>query len=195
MEILKINQKNQNKILKVAADYIRDRKVVVFPTDTIYGMLCAATMKNSVDKIFKIKNRSRQKFFPVFVRDIKTAKDLSKISREKESLLKKSWPGKVTFVLERKSSRIYGIDRKTIALRIPNYKPLNLLLKKLDIPLIQTSANISGKKTPQSAKEIIRQFKNKKQKPDLIIDASKLPQSKPSTIIDLTVSPPKILRP
>ena len=89
--------------------------------------------------------------------------------------------------------RLFG-SKKTIGLRIPNYKLINILLKELNKPLTGTSANISGKPASTKIKEVLKQFENKKHQPDLIIDAGNLPKSLPSTIIDLTKQPPKILR-
>lgn len=198
MITIKLNLKNKKEVLKISKDYIKNGKIVVFPTDTVYGIICDATNKKAVAKIFKIKKRQLQKHLPVFVKNIEMAKNFAKINKKQEKFLKKVWPGKITVILEkkqRKKTKIHGTAPKTIALRIPNYGPLNLLLKNIDTPLSQTSTNISGKEPLQNAKEIIKEFQKEKYKPDLIIDTKKLPKSKPSTIIDLTASPPRILRP
>lgn len=194
MKIVKLNQKNHKKIIKLATDYIKAGKVVIFPTDTVYGILCDAKNKKAVNKVFKIKKRSKQKFFPVFVKDIKMAKSIAKINKEKEDFLRKCWPGKTTVVLEKKPFKIYGVNEKTIALRVPNYELLNLLLKKTNLFLVQTSANITGRKTPKNANGIMKDFREKKLKPDLIIDDGGILGNKPSTLIDLTTFPYKILR-
>lgn len=208
MEIIQLNNKNRTRVLKKTVKYIKDGKIVVFPTDTVYGIICDATNKKATNLIFKIKKRPYKKFFPVFVKDIKMAKKIAEIDEIQERFLKKFWPGKITVILKRKSQKkvgistktskllkIYGVNKKTIALRVPNYKSLNLLLKKINTPLVQTSANISGKKTPKSAKEIMKIFKNKKFQPHFVIDAGRLKNAKQSKLIDLTLSPPKILRP
>ena len=173
-------------------------KVVIGPTDTVYGLIADATNKKAVDKVFEIKKRSKNKALPIFVKDFKMAKKLAEINREQEKFLKKVWPGKVTAVLERKTKkinrRIYGVDKKTIALRIPNYKLILDLLRKINRPLTGTSANISDKTIFSNIKNILRQFKDKKSQPDLIIDVGNLRKSKPSVVIDLTKKPPKILR-
>ena len=84
--------------------------------------------------------------------------------------------------------------KDTVALRIPKYGLVNELLKKTNLPLTGTSANLSGKPPSTKIKEVIRQFKNQKHQPDLIINLGNLRKSKPSTILDLRVFPPKILR-
>ena len=83
---------------------------------------------------------------------------------------------------------------KTIALRIPNYKTIRYLLTAIGLPLTGTSANISGKPASTKIKEVIKQLKDEKYQPDLIVDAGNLPKSLPSTIIDLVGPKIKILR-
>ena len=171
-------------------------EVVVCPTDTVYGLLADATNEKAVKKLLKIKKRRAQKPIPIFVKDIKMAKKLALINKNQENFLKKVWPGKVTIVLKRmgKLPRILFGNKKTIGLRIPDYKIINQLLLIINRPLTGTSANISGKPPSTKIKEVISQFKNQKYLPDLIIDAGNLPKSKPSIVLDLTISPPKILR-
>lgn len=79
------------------------------------------------------------------------------------------------------------MNKKTIGIRIPDYKLLNILLLKVKFPLTGTSANISGTPASGNIRKILSQFKNKKHKPDLVIDDGNLPKSKPSTVLDLTI--------
>ena len=197
MKIVKITKKNFQEIVKITTKLIKKGKIIICPADTVYGLLCDATNKKAVEKLFKIKKREIKKPIPVFVKNIKISKNLAKINKKQEKFLRKIWPGRVTVVFKRKKSRIklYGVDKKTIALRIPNYRLVNTLLKNLNRPLSGTSANISGKPASTEIREVLRQFKNRKYQPDLVISAGDLPKSKPSTVLDLTISPPKILRP
>ncbi|PIP23189.1 MAG: threonylcarbamoyl-AMP synthase [Candidatus Nealsonbacteria bacterium CG_4_10_14_0_2_um_filter_38_17] len=195
MEILKLTRKNRKSSVKIIARLIKEGKIVVCPTDTVYGLLCDATSKKAIDRLFKIKKREKGKFFPIFVKDLKTAKALANIESRQEKILKKFWPGKLTAVLKRnRKLKIYGLDKKTIALRIPKHKLIKELLVKSNLSLTGTSGNISGQPTSTKIKDIIRQFKNQKFQPDLIIDAGNLPKSLPSTIIDLTGREIKTLR-
>lgn len=182
MDFLKVSKSALNK----AKEKINKGNIVVFPTDTVYGFLADAENKKAVGKIYKIKKRSKLKPLAVFVKDIKMAKELAEISKEQEKILKNKWPGKYTFVLNRKDGK------GTIALRIPKYKLLNDLLKKINKPLAQTSVNISGKETLFKTEDIKEQFK--KQKDLLFFDAGNLPKRKSSAIIDLTNGKSKILR-
>jgi len=209
MQIIKFNPQkiNQDKLNSII-NSLKQGKVILFPTDTVYGFLADATNEKAVEKIFKIKKRPLEKPLSLFAKDIKIVKKIAKINSQQEKFLKIIWPtssifketetgkGKVTAILERKKTKrkIYGIKEDTIAIRIPHYKPLNLLLNQIDFPLVQTSANISGKSASGKIKEIIKEFKNQKDQPDLVVDAGNLPYNKPSIIIDLTILPPKILR-
>jgi len=193
MEIIKFDSKN----LKIIIRKIKEGKVLVFPTDTVYGLICDATNKKAVKRLFRIKKRHSKNPIPLFVKDTETAKKIAKINRLQEDFLKNIWPGGITVVLERKKTKtkLYGINRKTVALRIPNFKAINLLLKKINIPLAESSANISGRVISNNLKRVLNQFKNQRNQPDLVVDAGNLPKNKPSTVLDLTIFPPKILRP
>jgi len=191
MERLKVSPKNLDEILKKAMKVIRQGGVIVCPTDTVYGLIADAKNKKAVKKIFKIKKRKEEKPIPIFVRDLKMAKSLVLINKFQEKLLKKVWPGKITVILKAKrlAKKIFPksiiSSENKIGLRIPNYKIINRLLRILNRPLTGTSANISGKPPSTKIKEILKQFKNQKYKPDLILDAGNLKLSLSSTIIDL----------
>lgn len=197
MEIIKLSQRAVNE----AVNCIKNGEVVIFPTDTVYGFLADASNRKAVDKIYKIKKRPRSKPLAVFVRDLKMAKQLAEISKEQEKILKKYWftrrslgeggPGAYTFVLKSKIKNPLITKNKTIALRIPKYKFLQNLLKKINKPLAQTSVNISGKPTLQKSEDIIKEFGKLN---ILFIDAGNLKNTKPSKIIDLTEKNKKVLR-
>lgn len=195
MEILKINSEN---VIKKAASLISEGKVLVSPTDTVYGLLADAGNQKAVKKLLKIKRREKGKPIPIFVQNIAMAKKLAEISETQQGFLKKVWPGKVTVVLRRKKNcglpKILFDDKKTIGLRIPNYKIINQLLLITSRPLTGTSANISRSPASTRIKDIIKQFQDKKFQPDLILNAGNLKPSRPSKVIDLTAVKPKIIR-
>jgi len=184
--------------LNTIAKELKKGKVIICPTDTVYGLIADANNKKAVERILKIKKRPKNKALPIFVRDLKMAKELAEIDKNQEKFLKSVWPGKITVVLKRKAKsekrKIYGVEKETIALRVPSYKLVLDLLKKTNKPLTGTSANISNQAASGDIKEVLKQFEDQKLRPDLIIDAGNLPKSKPSIVIDLTEEPPKILR-
>ncbi len=188
MEVLK---KSSGAINKAAA-VLKNGGVVICPTDTVYGFLADATNKKAVEKIYKIKRRPKLKPLPVFVSNVTMAKELAEINEQQTKTARKFWPGKFTFILKVQknidlgglSSLVEGRDG-TIALRIPKYKFLNSLLKKINRPLAQTSVNISNNPSLTNIEDIINQF-GKNKLVDLIIDGGNLKKSQPSKIIDLT---------
>ena len=197
MEIVKLGQKAASR----AAKAIKEGIVVVFPTDTVYGFLADAFNKKAVNKIFKIKKRPRSKPLAVFVKDLKMAKKLAYIDEpasakgygeaKQEKILKKYWPGKFTFILKARKIETRSLlnltlgKGGTIALRIPKYKFLNDLLKKINRPLAQTSVNISGKPALSKISDI-KEFIGRSDLPILVIDGGDLKKSKLSRIIDFT---------
>ena len=176
--------KQSSKITNEVILFLKKGGVVVCSTDTVYGFLADASNKKAVEKIYKIKKRPKSKPLPIFVKDIKMAKELAFINEKQAKVLQKFWPGKYTFVLNRKlDTKLYGVSKNTIAVRIPKYNFLNNLLKKINQPLSQTSVNFSGKVSLSSISDIIKQF-NKQN--ILIVNAGDIKKGKPSKIIDLT---------
>ena len=195
MEILRLEREKLSELLVIVARDLKKGKVVAIPTDTIYGLIADASNEKAVMKIFKIKKRPESKVLPIFVKDIKMAKQFAKINKRQENFLKKYWPGKVTVVLERKGrKKIYGVDKKTIGLRVPDSKIIKAIISKIKKPLVQTSVNISGQPSINDPKKISEIFSGKKFKPDLIINNGPIKEGLQSTLVDLTGEEFKILR-
>lgn len=188
--------KSFQKIIKEATTAIKRGEAVVCPTDTVYGLICDVTSGPAIKLLFKIKKRPPKKPIPVFVKDIKMAKNLALINKKQERFLKRVWPGKITVVLKAQKALPGGVvsSDNTIGLRIPDHKLVSILLKKTKVPLSGTSANISGKPATTKIAKVISQLKKEKVQPNLIIDAGNLEPAKPSTVVDLTKSRLKILR-
>ncbi|HZX50015.1 MAG TPA: L-threonylcarbamoyladenylate synthase [Candidatus Paceibacterota bacterium] len=178
-----------------ATEMIKKGKVVVCPTDTVYGLVADATNEKAVKRIFQIKGRGKGKALPVFVKNVAMAKKFARVSKEQEEFLRKVWPGKVTVVFQSKHvlPKALEMDGK-VALRIPKHELVAALLKKLNRPLTGTSANVSGQPSCSSATEVNVQFARRKHQPDLVVDEGKLPKSKPSKIVDITGEKMRILR-
>lgn len=185
-------------VVEKAVRYLERGQVVMCPTDTVYGLLADATNNKAVEKIFEIKKRDRKKAIPIFVNDINMAKKLAVMDKNLEEFLEEIWPGKITVALKRKKScglsKILFGRKKTIGLRIPDYKLVREILKKMDKPLTGTSANISGRASSTKIREILKQFEEEELKPDLILNAGSLPKSFPSTVVDFSTKKPKIVR-
>lgn len=156
-----------------AAEIIKKGGVVIYPTDTVYGLGANALDEKAIKKIFEIKGRDFKKPISVIVKDLEMAKKVANFSKDTEKILKKILPGPITVILYKKKilpDILTGGSNK-VGLRIPDCKFTKALMEKLDFPITTTSANISGK--PAFAKASA---------------------GKPSTVIDLTGLKPKILR-
>jgi len=192
MEIIKEKDVKLGCLVKI----LKKGSILVVPTDTVYGIICDAKNKEAIDKIFKIKKRNRKKPISIFVKDIKMAKKLAVINKTQGKFLKKAWPGKTIIVLKAREKFPKGIVSQwgKIGLRMPNYKLLSKILKEFKKPLAQTSANITGEFTPTTIKDISKQFEENIYQLDVLVDVGKL-SGEPSTVIDLTQSLPRVLRP
>ncbi len=191
MKITKIKidlEKLGKTIIQKAVEVIKSGKVIIAPTDTVYGLITDAKNEDAVRKIFEIKNRVFTKPIGVFVGDIQMAKKYVKIKKEQENLLQST----DTFILPIKKKLPF--QKNTLGIRIPKSDLILAIIRVLNFPLAQTSANISGGFSTNNIKEIIKIFKNQKIQPDLILDAGILPERKASKVIDLTGGRPRILR-
>ncbi len=197
MEVAKIDLKNPDqKIINQAVEVLKKGGTVVYPTDTAYGLGALAFDQKAIGKIFQIKKRDRSKPISVIVSGIAMADKLVYISSQGRILMEKFLPGPVTFIFPKKECvpNILTAGKKTLGIRIPKDKITLQLARKLELPYTTTSANLSSKDALYSAYDIINQFKNKKIKPDLILNAGKLKRESLSTVMDLSINPPKILR-
>jgi L-threonylcarbamoyladenylate synthase len=195
MEIISLTSKNFQNIVEYTARVIKKGGVVAVPTDTVYGIIADATNECAVKKIFSLKKRPPDKALPIFVKNIAMAKKIAAISAEQQKKIEELWPGKITSVFKSANGiKIFGIEKETIALRIPFYPFINSLLETLNIPLAETSANISGLPASTRIDDILAQFKGQNYQPDLVINAGDLSESKPSTIINMVHPEIKTIR-
>ena len=192
--VLRINpEKPENNILTIASSMLKFGEVIVFPTDTVYGLGANPFNEMSVLKVYEIKGREFNKPLPILVSDVNTALKLGVFDERALKLARKFWPGSLTIVVRRKigiaSLTLGGQDK--IALRMPNHNVALKLAKSLGGAIVGTSANISGFKAAKTASEAKKMLENKVR---LILDAGPSSKKIPSTIVDVTVKPFKIIR-
>ena len=173
---------------------LRDDGVIVYPTDTFYGLGGNCFSQKALQRIFKIKRRSGLKGLPVLVSDKKMA--IALISEHPpvfDALSARFWPGPLTFILKAAPhlpGRLVGPAR-TIGIRFPAVAWLQALIREAGFPIIATSANISGRSETASPGEAARRFH---EKVDLIVDGGPTPGGLPSTVVDLTGEKPVLIR-
>ncbi len=195
MEVIALNDAPYVPALMRAISVSQAGGVIVAPTDTVYGLLCNGTDEAAVRKMFAIKHRPQEKAFPIFVRDIAMARQYAYISDAKAKFLAEVWPGAVTAVFHHKEKLPEALTggRDTIGIRIPNHPFIAALLEKLDMPLAQTSANISDGAPAKTAAEAAAYFEKNPDQPDVVVDGGSV-SGISSTVVDCTGASPLILR-
>ena len=181
--------------LKYAADVIKGGGLVAFPTETVYGLGANALNDTAVGNIFVAKGRPSDNPLIVHIADKNMVSRLvSDIPIKAAMLMDKLWPGPLTMVMNKSGvvPQIVTAGLNTVAVRMPSHPVALLLIRLSGLPIAAPSANISGKPSPTSAKHVIDDLSGRA---DVIIDAGDSNVGLESTVLDLTVTPPMILRP
>lgn len=174
-----------------AAKAVKEGRLVVFPTDTVYGLGCDPFNVPAVERLVRTKG-GRDKPFPILAQSISDVERIAELSGEARTFAEKYWPGPLTLVLRRKNlPDTVTRGSATVGVRIPNHVVALMLLRLAGGLLIGTSANKSGVPPPSSALEAYAQLKGEV---DLILDGGSTGSGNPSTILELTGNKPKILR-
>lgn len=193
MRIIKINPYIPNiDAIEKAVSTLKKGGILIYPTDTCYGIGADISNKFAFDKIYKIKKRTKSKPVSVIVPNIKYISNLAIVENKHKYFLEKYLPGPVTFILLTLDENLFPFS--SIGIRIPSYKTTELISKKFDYPYITTSANISNYPPAYEINDFINQLNSSDIKPDLILDAGKLAKDNLSTVVDITTGNPKILR-
>lgn len=168
--------------------------VIVYPTDTFYGLGANCLSQRALQRIFKIKKRPGSKGLPVLVSDLEMATSLAaEVPPVFQALASRFWPGPLTLVLRAASHLPFELagPGRTIGIRLPAVVWIQELIRVTGRPLVTTSANLSGQGEIESAEEVKSVFAGKV---DLILDGGKTPGGKPSTVVDLTGRKPVLIR-
>jgi len=185
----------QRDAITRAAKILQGGGLVAFPTETVYGLGAHALNSQAVRKIFIAKERPDWDPLIVHVRDLHMARPLMKrLSAQFEMLTSRFWPGALTLVVE-KAEQVPGevtAHRPTVALRMPWHPVAAALLAAANLPVAAPSANRFGRPSATRAKHVADDLGDRV---DLILDAGPTPIGVESTVLDLTRSPPAILRP
>lgn len=168
--------------------------IVVFPTETVYGIAGSALSKLAIDKIYKAKNRPREKAINIMVAKKSDINKYAVIkSKIEQNIIDTYMPGPLTLILEKKDNfgRGFTLSDNTIGIRIPDNEIAQAILERLDYPIIAPSANISGKESGVDANEIKDDFYNSV---DIIIDGGRIENAEASTIVKVENEKVVVLR-
>ncbi|MEM2093938.1 MAG: L-threonylcarbamoyladenylate synthase [Candidatus Bathyarchaeia archaeon] len=174
-----------------ATEVVSRGGVIVYPTDTVYGLGADALDAHAVLKVFQVKRRPLELPLPVAVDGHQMAERLAVVTKDARRLMDNFWPGPLTIVLYKKDivPDVVTGGKSKVAVRAPNHQiPLRIIVRT-GLPLTSTSANIHRKPSIMSAQEARAQLEGV----DLIIDGGRA-TGIPSTVIDMTQETPRILR-
>jgi L-threonylcarbamoyladenylate synthase len=183
-------------VLDQAAHMIRGGRMVVSAADTIYTVNINATDIAAISKLFRLKGRSPNKPLHVVVSSLEMAERYVELNDQARTLAQQFLPGPLTLVLPRKPTipdlLVGGLP--TLGIRIPNNKISLILAAKADIPYTTTGANLTDGGDVYTVEDVFTQFGSGMEQIDLVLDQGPLIPRSPSTLIDLTQTPPTILR-
>jgi L-threonylcarbamoyladenylate synthase len=169
--------------------------LLLFPTETVYGLGARADREESVQRIFQAKSRSAAVALPVLVGSRQQVRRVvAKWPPAAEALAQAFWPGPLTIVVSRGAglSPLVTAGKDTVGVRMPDYPPLLAWLAACDFPLATTSANLSGEPAAAQVAELAPDLLAAV---ELLLDGGPCPGGVPSTVVDASSSPPRLLRP
>jgi len=179
--------------LQAAVHVLREGGLVCFPTDTVYGIGAAAGDDAAVRRLFAVKGRPPDKALPLLLAEPGDASRVAELTPLGKTLASRFWPGALTIVMRRspsyRSLALAGGD--TVALRVPNHELVRRMVRDLGGPVTGTSANRAGAPAPVSAAEVAFQIG---EMVELIVDGGRARGRAESTIVDITLTPPVVLR-
>lgn len=194
MRELFLNKNNLTQIVEETVQSLKRGEVVVFPTETAYGLGADFFNPEAVQKVMVIKGRDASKALPVIVADLAVAEELVIFDDMVRSVAAKYWPGPLTMVLPFKLAGQQDHFGQTLGLRISSHFFCQALSKAFVNPIVSTSANISGRHALYEVAQIKAEFNHRHIKPDIFINAGNLPLTPPSTVVAYSDGHWQILR-
>lgn len=193
MRIHITDQQSFNEAVRSAANTIKNGGVILYPTDTVYGLGVDGTSTDALKKIVEIKKTDLNKKLLHIVPHLKLAEQYVVVTSQARKLATVLLPGQLSLICKTLPNTPFSAS-KTLGIRIPNHPFCLQLAEQCDVPYTSTSANETGFSTGRSIDEILNQLDDRASMIDLIIDQGTLPESQPSTIVDVTGDKPIVIR-
>lgn len=193
--ILKIHPKNpEPRLIKRAAEALDAGEILIYPTDTVYGLGCSIELKEAIERVHLIKHQRTDKPFSFICSDLKHISEYARVSNSAFKVMKHLIPGRYTFILPaakmKQLPKILVSKRKTVGIRVPDSRITLALVKELGHPILSTSVTNNSGELLNDPEAIAEEFHNRV---DIIIDSGIL-SSEPSTVLDLTDDTPRVVR-
>jgi L-threonylcarbamoyladenylate synthase len=181
------------RIVEYAASLLSRGEVVCYPTDTVYGIGAAASNEEGIRRLYAIKGRSLDKAVPLLIAQSIDAERIAEVPAEAIRLIEMFWPGPLTLVMKRKQGfrSLALANQDTVALRVPDEDVVRDIIATVREPIVGTSANRSGSRSPTSAAEVSMQLG---QMVELIIDGGPRRGGQESTVVDITPPQFRVVR-
>jgi len=197
MKVINLNSTPKDEAINQAVKVLQAGGLIIYPTETVYGLGVDATNQAAVDKLLRFKSRREGKPLSVAVSSQEMAQKYVELNQQAKNLYQEFLPGPITVVSKGKHQVAYGVESEfgTLGVRMPDYPLIIKIVEKLNKPITATSANASGKPRPYSLETILKHTSSRQQELiDLVLDAGTLPKNPPSTVIDTTLSTPITMR-
>lgn len=197
MERIKLTEKNHEEIIEKAVKTLQEGGIIIFPTETCYGIGADATNQTAIDRLYEYKTRREGKPLSVAVLNKEMAAKYVEINEIAENLYDNYLPGPITVVSKGLGKVAKGVESEygTLGIRIPDYDLILKIVEKFGKPFTSTSANISYMPKPYSIDALLKDTPKKSQEYlDFIIDAGELPPREASTVVDTTMNNLNIMR-
>ncbi len=179
-------------LVQRAVDILRGGGLVAYPTDTVYGLAALPDSDTAVTRLFEAKRRNPARPTPLLIASEEMARAVAgEVSDDARSLMAAFWPGALTIVLAKAQTFRSLAVAETVGLRVPDHPLPRELSRLLGSPITGTSANVAGGSEPLTADDVLSQLGDAV---DLVIDGGRCPGGRPSTVVDCTVSPPRVVR-
>jgi tRNA threonylcarbamoyl adenosine modification protein (Sua5/YciO/YrdC/YwlC family) len=191
--LLVINSDNpQMRLIRKVVEILRNGGIIVYPTDTVYGIGCDLFNKRGIEKIYEIKRRSTKQPFSFICADLKDISSYAQVSDYAYRTMRRLLPGAYTFVLEasRLVPKILLTKRKTVGIRVPDNNICLALVKELGHPIISTSATTEEDEILSDPAEIENKYRHAV---DIVIDGGILASQK-SSVVSLVDDIPDVIR-
>lgn len=193
-KVLTVNLREREKAarsIEQAAKAISAGEVIVYPTETSYGLGADATNPQAVARVYELKGRPEGKPLPIIVSDLGMAKEYAEINPVAEELARAFMPGPLTLIVDKKPSLPDALSKQGVAFRIPSNHFARAITSESGKPVTSTSANESDKPPIYRESEVRQAFDGKV---PLILTSGDLTETLSSTIIDTRCYPPKLVR-